>query len=256
VNARGSARVLDSGYLLVDIGNSRLKWRFGGRFQAQGVCPLDGLSAGVPSVWSRLPAPRLVMASRVPVDDLCEALVRWCLQHWKLAPRFVRSTDPVPGMENRYRDPARLGIDRWLAVVAVRHKVRNVPVVVVDCGTAITMDLLSQDGVFLGGMILPGKNMLERGFLHRVPYLDSVSSSYEEFPADNTADAIALGLRTALVASLDRFVENSTTILGLVPALHITGGDGYWFQSLITREAVMHDNLVLDGLQTLMEMDS
>lgn len=243
-------------YLLVDIGNSRLKWRYWGVSSAQGTCPLSVLNHSMPSAWRSLPVPDAILVSQVKADATRDALCRWSGGHWNLAPRFVDSLERISGLENRYADPAQLGVDRWLAAIAASRSVRGGSAVVVDCGTAITMDLVDRHGVFHGGMILPGRRLLERVFCERVPYLDLASSRPVRFPADNTADAIALGIQTALVASLDGFIENSRAKLGESPGVHLTGGDGRWLRSLIAHDAIVHDNLVLDGLQILTEFDS
>lgn len=241
--------------LLVDVGNSRVKWRLTGGDCTEGSCPVDALAQGVPLAWGALPTPEWVLVSLVAGERSRDELRRWCAERWSVVPRFVDSTTAVPGMQNRYANPAQLGVDRWLAMIAVR-RLGHCAAVVVDCGTAITMDLLDRDGVFHGGMILPGRRMLETVLRHRVPYLDEASEPSPRFPADNTANAIALGIHTALVASLSRFVDNSAALLGEMPMIHVTGGDGRWFQSLSERSATLHENLVLDGLQVLMELDS
>lgn len=241
--------------LLVDVGNSRVKWRLTGDDGTEGSCPVDVLAHGVPLVWGSLQTPEWVLVSLVAGERARVELRRWCAEHWSVVPRFVDSTTVVPGMQNRYANPGQLGVDRWLAMIAVR-RIGDAASVVVDCGTAITMDLLDRDGVFHGGMILPGRRILETALQHRVPYLDEVQGPSGKFPADNTADAIVLGIHTALVASLNRFVDNSAALLGETPMIHVTGGDGRWFQSLNERNATLHENLVLDGLQVLMELDS
>ncbi|KAA3631422.1 MAG: type III pantothenate kinase [Proteobacteria bacterium] len=241
--------------LLVDVGNSRIKWRLTGEAYAEGFCPLNVLVGGVPLSWKSLPMPRWVMVSQVSENSLRDDMRRWCAEKWSIEPRFVEATQKVPGVENRYSNVRQLGVDRWLAIVAARRLGED-PAAVIDCGTAITMDLVNRDGDFLGGMILPGRRMFESSFRQRVPYLDPASKTDPVFPSTNTADAIALGIRTALVASIDRFVENAGKLLGETPVLRFTGGDGRWLRGLCTRDASVHQNLVLDGLQILMELDS
>ncbi len=238
--------------LLVDVGNSRVKWRVAGG-DAEGVCPIDALSKGAPLAWHSLPEPDWVMISLVSTGDLREGLRRWCVDHWGKEPSFADSVTPVPGLRNAYADPGQLGVDRWLALVAARRLAEG-PVVVVDCGTAITMDLLDEDGVFRGGMIVPGRSVFESAFRTRVPYLAAAAARAPAFPADNTADAIALGIQTAVVASLDRFVDNARALVGCAPAVRLTGGDGPWLDALWNGESTVHENLVLDGLSSLMEL--
>lgn len=241
--------------LLVDVGNSRIKWRLTGDAYAEGFCPLNVLTNGVPLAWKSLPAPEWVMVSQVSNDPVREGLRQWCAERWNVVAHFADATSKVPGIENHYGDPRQLGVDRWLAMVAAR-RLGDEAVIVIDCGTAITMDLVNRDGIFLGGMILPGRRMSEAAFRQRVPYLEPASESEPAFPSTNTSDAIALGIRTALVASLDRFVDNATALLGEKPVLRFTGGDGRWLRALYIGDAHVHLNLVLDGLQILTELES
>ena len=238
--------------LLVDVGNSRVKWRVAGG-DAEGVCPLDALSDGAPLAWHSLKKPDWVMISVVSAGGLREGLRRWCVAEWRIEPRFADSVTPVPGLRNAYADPAQLGVDRWLALVAAR-RLADGPVVVVDCGTAITMDLLDEAGVFRGGMIIPGRRILESAFSTRVPYLDAAAARAPSFPANNTADAIALGIQTAVVASLERFTDNARALVGRDSVVRLTGGDGPWLSALWGGDSTVHENLVLDGLNSLMEL--
>jgi type III pantothenate kinase len=239
--------------LLVDVGNSRIKWRStaGG---GDGASPVNSLDDGVPSAWHDLAPPERVLVSKVGSGPRREGIEQWCVNQWGVTPRFVDSTTNVPGIRNGYADPAQLGVDRWLAIIAAR-RLDPVTTVVVDCGTAITMDLLDRDGLFRGGMILPGRRLLESVFPSRIPYLDASSPSEVPFPATNTGDAIALGIHTAIVASLDRFIENSGLLTQDQPRVRITGGDGPWLRDMSQRDVIVHENLVLDGLYILMESD-
>ncbi len=238
--------------MLVDVGNSRVKWRMTGERNAAGVCPVDATLDGVPPTWRSLPKPACVLVSLVANPARRDAMTRWCREAWDVAPRFARSTSPVPGMTNGYADPAQLGVDRWLAMVAAR-RLGDEPAVVIDCGTAITMDLVDRSGVFVGGMIVPGRRVLESVFQARVPYLAKATERFPPFPANNTADGIALGIGTALVASMDRFIDNSRALTGDEPVIRVTGGDGPWLRDHWGGKMTFHENLVLDGLYTLME---
>lgn len=234
--------------LLVDVGNSRVKWRWQGHDRH---CAVDELVDGVPPPWQALPSPTGVRISVVSAPRRA-AMVAWCLSRWGIDPCCPDGATPLPGVVNGYAEPAQLGVDRWLALAAVRALGAQ-PALVVDAGTAVTMDLLDGDGLFRGGMILPGRRLLGAAFRQQVPYLDAAAEKTPDFPARTTADAIALGAQFALVASLERFIDNARSLLGEEPALHLTGGDGAWLQSRHVGPAALHRNLVLDGLSLLKE---
>jgi type III pantothenate kinase len=244
------------GALLVDIGNTRVKWRLTGARHCDGFCPVESLVGHAPLAWRALRPPKWVLISAMSQQPHRELLKNWCEQEWHISPRFADSLTQVPGLENRYANPAQLGVDRWLALIAVR-KLAEEPVLVVDCGTAITVDFVDRAGVFHGGMILPGRRLLESAFRTHIPHLEIATDRAPAFPADNTADAISLGIEMAIVASLDRFIENCRSLIGgETPLSRVTGGDGPWLAERWGAQTSVHENLVLDGLQILMEHNS
>ena len=239
--------------LLVDVGNTRVKWRITGPGESSGFCSIDELAAGAPPSWSDAPSPGRVLVSLTGRPELATALKEWTMTRWRVAPEFPDSSVAVPGMRNRYANPLQLGVDRWLALIAVRRSDHG-PVVVVDCGTAMTVDLMNGSGDFLGGMIVPGREVLESVFKQRVPYLDSHRAGAARFPADDTRGAITLGVRFALVASVERFVDNAARLVGAAPTVHVTGGDASWLCGHLPAGVLRHENLVLDGLEILLEL--
>ncbi|MCZ7599940.1 MAG: type III pantothenate kinase [Gammaproteobacteria bacterium] len=135
-----------------------------------------------------------------------KALAAWCRGQWDVEARFADALTEVPGLENRYANPAQLGVDRWLALIAAR-RLGGGPVVVVDCGTAITVDLVDGAGVFHGGMILPGRRLLESAFTERVAHLELPAERPKTFPADNTAGRHRP--RASSTPSLPRWIDSS-----------------------------------------------
>lgn len=241
------------GALLVDMGNSRVKWRHTGVRNCDGSCPNESLVDGAPLSWRALVPPKWVLIAAMPGQAPREGLAAWCRGQWDVEARFADALSEVPGLENRYANPTQLGVDRWLALIAAR-RLGGGPVVVVDCGTAITVDLVDGTGVFHGGMILPGRRLLESAFSERVAHLELPAERPATFPADNTADAIALGIEYAVVASLDRFIENCRPFTrDEPPTVYLTGGDGPWLSERWDHPHSVHGNLVLDGLNFLME---
>lgn len=251
--------------LLVDAGNTRMKWRIYGVDNSNGHCLNTRLVDGVPEVWSEWDAPDAVRVSRVTGTkgrSSGDDFDRWVRSKWAVVPTYASGQDEYPGVVNRYRNREQLGVDRWLAAIAA-WAIEPITTVSVDCGTAVTIDLIqhteSQDGadcgIFHGGIILPGLDLLQSAVTSRVPHLEYRTCGFKGFFADNTADAVGMGIRDAIIAPLDRFIENSCKFTGDVPRLRVCGGDARWLQANREGDMILHDNLVLDGLQYLSEYD-
>ncbi len=237
-----------SARLLLDAGNSRVKWRFleDGQAVSSGVVEYAELAGVAPAAWAAL-HPERVVVSLVHLGDARRLLQRCCETLWGIHPEFAVSARRGYGVVNGYEDPATLGVDRWLALVAARALYAG-DVVVVDAGTAMTVDWLDRDGVFRGGMIVPGRRVLESVFARRVPQLAAGTDQPVRFPAGNTVDAVALGIQSALVAALDRFIDNAASAGADEIRILLTGGDAGWLQALWQAPVSLCDNLVLDGL--------
>ena len=142
--------------LLVDLGNSRIKWAYAGpqRWEVGGeTIPAEGFSALLDRLWGQAAAPERVVVSSVHGPQRERLLHDWLARRWALEPQFIRAQAQQLGVTNRYRDPAALGADRWAVLIAARQASLAAQCVV-DCGTAVTIDALSADGEFLGGVIL------------------------------------------------------------------------------------------------------
>ena len=129
--------------LAVDAGNSRVKWALhdGRSFVREGWAmhaDLDALDAQ----WSSLPTPSVIVIANVAGDGIGERLRRFS-ERWKTAPRWVSSSRSQAGVSNRYDEPSQLGIDRWAALIGAR-RLSSDPCVVVNAGTAMTVDPLSE----------------------------------------------------------------------------------------------------------------
>lgn len=163
--------------LLVDIGNSRLKWalledRDAGRRDVS-ACLLGGGAeayeqadpgAVFQAAWHTVHAIRQVRAVCVAGDAVATQLRQWVAARWGAACRFLHAGTAVAGVRNAYRDPARLGADRWAALIGARSCAAG-RVCVIDCGTAVTIDVLDAQGIHQGGLIAPGLALMRNSLL-------------------------------------------------------------------------------------------
>lgn len=240
--------------LLVDLGNSRLKWAWadGARLADQGVAEhaQDGLAQCLESAWARVRRPRRVVVSNVAGEMAAAVLTGWTLGRWGVAPEVVVARESACGVRNAYSEPAQLGADRWAALIGA-WSLRPGAACVVDCGTAVTVDVLAADGAHLGGLILPGLAMMRAALLAGTRGVRPVGAPEVALLARNTAGAVAGGTLYALVAALDRIAEEVVAESRDPVSLVITGGDAGGLLPLLARRWVHQPDLVLRGLAVI-----
>jgi type III pantothenate kinase len=172
------------------------------------------------------------------------------LQKWDCEPEFVQATASALGVTNAYSNPSELGVDRWLTLLAVHHNTSS-PVCVVDCGSAITIDLITSDGLHLGGMILPGFGMMRQSLLEQTAIPPVATVDPPDWLASDTAGAIAVGGVSAVAALVERILEQSQQQLQGLPELVLTGADAAGLQGRIINPGRVEPDLVIQGLALL-----
>jgi type III pantothenate kinase len=157
------------------------------------------------------------------------------------------------GVRNGYAQPQRLGSDRWAALIAAWHDVRGA-CLVVNCGTATTVDALSIEGEFLGGLILPGLDMMLRSLATGTAQLDETQGSLKDFPL-NTADAIYSGAISATLGAIERqfLLLRSREVRARCV---LSGGASAKVMLHLSMQFDHVDNLVLRGLQIIGESEA
>jgi type III pantothenate kinase len=243
---RTRAEAAKARILAVDAGNSRIKWGVyeGGEWLVQGA--VATARAGRLRVhWSRLPRPDAVICANVAGARTARALAAAArgLGH---RVRFVRSAAAQCGVRSAYRRPGTLGPDRWAALIGAWHLYRG-PCVVAGAGTALTVDALSSEGVFLGGFIVPGERLMRAALARHTAALGLRSGRYTYFPV-NTADAIASGALNALAGAIERMERHMRQAGQAVPLLVVSGGAARLIAPLLNGAVEVVDNLVLEGL--------
>lgn len=244
--------------LLIDIGNTFLKW---GLFRPmrEGSARANRVESGhalleeislLPRQFSKLPVPSRIVISNVAGTRVRAATIR-LLEVWPgaPAPHWLIPAERQCGVTNSYRNPAQLGSDRWAALIGARTLAPQKAAMVVMCGTATTLDFLTAEGRFKGGMIMPGVGLMLRALHEGTAALPDQPGEYSEFPTQ-TVDAIASGCQNAQAGAIERLyaIERAKTP-GLVCLL--SGGAA---RAAATRLAIpfeLHDNLVLEGLYAI-----
>ncbi|RMH93390.1 type III pantothenate kinase [Lysobacter pythonis] len=228
---------------LFDLGNSRLK--FAPRRQAA-VVEMRGLAHWPGEDFASLPDEvrgETAWVAAVVAPALRAALAGALAERFARV-SFVRSTARCGRLRVAYAEPARLGVDRFLALLAAAEAGR--PVLVAGVGTALTVDLVDETGGHRGGRIAPSPTLMRESLHARVAQLPAAGGHYAEFAAD-TGDALASGCEGAALALIERSLAEAGTLLGRRPALWLHGGGG---GVLLARLAAAESRprLVLDGL--------
>ncbi|MFB4203339.1 MULTISPECIES: type III pantothenate kinase [Arhodomonas] len=242
--------------LLFDVGNSRVKWAIvdAGEIRHSGVLPPGaGNRAAIEAGLDGLPAPDSAAAISVAAPGRIDELASVCREAFGLELEVVCTPTEGGGVQVAYHRPVELGTDRWAAMVgALAHG--WLPAIVIDCGTAVTIDLLGEDGRHHGGMILPGLGTMRRSLHAGTHGLPAVSDGALPLLADNTADAIRAGTFHGLAAMIGGLEAVIRRAHGEEPATVITGGDAPALRGHLPGHVEFAPQLVLEGLAHYLDM--
>ncbi len=232
--------------LAIDAGNTRIKWGLaeGCEWLRQSWVPTAQAGRLGPA-WARLPAPDAVVAANVAGERTARALAV-AAQRIGRHVRFIRSAASQCGVKSSYDRPAQLGADRWAALIGAWHLCRG-PCVVVNVGTTMTVDALDGDGVFLGGMIVAGADLMRDALARSTAGLGRQSGKFTFFPA-RTADAIMSGALNALAGAVDRMRRFMQSAGQTAPLVVLSGGAAELLASQLNGSVAVMDNLVLEGI--------
>lgn len=243
-------------FLALDVGNTRLKWalydepRVGARLITHGAQFLENIETLDEGDWSRLPAPRWVLGCIV-AGDAVKRRVEEQLEMWDVTPQWVVSGNAEAGVVNGYDHPARLGSDRWVAMIGARQRLlahgRPRPCVVVMVGTAVTVEAIDTEGKFLGGLILPGHGIMLRALESGTAGLHVPTGEVREFPT-NTSDALTSGGTYAIAGAVERMVQHVRAHCGAEPTCYMTGGAAWKMAPSMNGHFELVDGLIMDGL--------
>jgi type III pantothenate kinase len=237
--------------LLIDIGNSCIKWQFAGQNVQHTAAYKEAIFTQILSeVWQSLPKPDVIWVSNVAGSAIAHLLTDWTQQYWQCSPHFAKSQPYAKGVKNGYTYPEILGIDRWLAIIAAYQQVQGA-VCVIDCGTAVTIDMIDAQGQHQGGMISAGLETMQRSLLQATYALAKIPKlgQEQEIPlsATETHQGIALGSLYALIGLIESVFER-VRLKQPNSQLILTGGSVPQICSLLRVPYQYQPNLVLQGL--------
>ncbi len=247
--------------LLIDIGNTRLKW---GVLGDHGIRRTGHISRekirdqGLVALTSKLPRHvDTVFASNVAGTSFATRLSGVIGMHCGADVHFARTSSEACGVSNSYRHPRRMGVDRWVAMIGAWSEV-GAACLVVDAGTAVTIDAIDDDGTHLGGQILPGVRLMAEALASQTSDIPNVArraarhGSGLEIFTSSTASAVEHGTMNAVVGAVERAArvlrENDCD-----PTIVLTGGDASRILTSLGEEPLHRPHLVLQGLAQLLE---
>ena len=241
--------------LLVDVGNSSVKWRLQSRVDTKKLSAMsqqqypEHISASFfNSCWKDLKRPDKVIVSCVANKDVWLALQQSCAELWSVQAEKIVSTKEERGLINAYKEPSALGSDRWCAMLAVYNEI-NSDFIVVDCGSAITIDVVNKSGKHRGGYILPGLTMMKKSLATDTA---RVNVNLNDFPAtllpgDSTASCVDSAIFLSVVKLIEAVFEQQIRQCKNVQCV-LTGGDALMVAELLSIKYLIMPDLVLRGL--------
>jgi len=237
--------------LLVDIGNTRLKWAYIDRDQMQpgGAVLLasDFLSCGIEQL-NRFADFEAIWVSSVASRGMRTRFTEFCTARWNCQPIFVKSEAQRFGVRNGYSKPETLGVDRWMALLGAQQ-LSSCASCVVDCGTAITVDVLDEEAQHLGGLIVPGLHSMRRALTVETAAIEPSVFRAQGFLGADTESAIANGTLCCASEFINAVFEQIKSQQGDSSAMILTGGDARIIANSLRAPYKIVDDLVLRGLK-------
>lgn len=237
--------------LLVDLGNSRLKWaQYTPEIWRAEALPLDSeknIESLYHNAWSELETPDQVVVCTVSSPDRRSTLEDWVRTTWSIMPMIIQPQAEQLGVKNLYRRPDQLGADRWAALIGARGLTSSAACVI-DAGTAVTVDALSARGDFLGGAIFPGLNLLRESLVRGTVAITAEAGEASDSLGRSTEDGVAAGTLFGLAGAVERLIEEYRLILGEPIKIFLTGGDAPLLSSRLRVSSTPSPDLVLKGL--------
>ena len=229
--------------LLIDAGNSTLKWAAvdAGQWRVQGRSEY----VDWPGLKAELTAGATCFIASV-AEPAREAALAVLLNEAGVAGVWLKAEAGFGDLKNSYRDPQQLGVDRWMGLIGARQRTRD-PVLVVSAGTALTVDALAADGVFLGGVIVPGFGLMRQALQQGTAQVADVVGEVQAFPR-TTADAVHSGILAALCGVIRQQYVQLAEAADMPPRCLLTGGNAAMLLPNLNLPGELVTALILVGI--------
>ncbi len=247
--------------LLLDVGNTRLKWGIAedGEIHRTGSVTQEKIrEIGLGVLTTRLPrAVDTAIASNVAGSTFATRLAGVVGAHCGCSLHFAKTERSAFGISNSYKQPRRMGVDRWVAMIGAWAELQSA-CLVVDAGTAVTIDALDDDGCHLGGQILPGVALMAGALAQHTSDIPATklaaAGMYEgiDMFGQNTRAAVSSGVLGAVTGAVERAIRTLRSN-AYDASLVLTGGDASRILTALDNSPLHRPNLVLHGLMQMLE---
>jgi type III pantothenate kinase len=250
-------------FLLIDAGNSRVKWALAeadGTQTHSGAFAHSSDASDAPAAdWSTLPTPIGAWISNVAGEAVARHIDALLDTRWPGLPRTtIRATATQCGVTNSYTTPSALGSDRWAGLIGAHAAFPGEPLLIATFGTATTLEALRADGTFTGGLIAPGWSLMMRSLgehTAQLPTLDAhaargllgAAAAATSFAVD-TSRSLSAGCMLAQAGLIERNWRDLQAAWQLPVRLVIGGGAADEVAGALQVPYTRHDTLVLSGL--------
>ena len=229
-----------------------MKWALLGPYGAvaQGIVPNAEIGSLAVRDWQSLPRPVRALGVNA-AGEAARVRVEGQLTRWRLPMEWLVATREACGVTNRHTPAGQLGADRWAAMVAARLRAdrgdaAGQPIIVVNAGTAVTIDSLDADGAFRGGLILPNMRLMLRALAENTSAYKVPPGRFVDFPT-NSADALYSGALHAVCGAIELARARLST-QGVPVRCYIAGGAAPEIGPHLAAPVELVDNLVLEGV--------
>ena len=246
--------------LLVDAGNSRLKWSeldAAGNTSAQQARAYSGQPplASFLALLDDYADLRHITLVHVLTPFFAESVEHLC-QERGIRLCIARSVEHAYGITSGYQQPHTLGADRFVGLVAARQLAQQAASIVIDCGTAVTIDAIDAAGRHLGGTILPGLQLSADALIARAQGKLSVSFDQPSIFADGTSRAVSGGCLFGLIGAIEGICARIQQTMAVPLVCIITGGDAERLRPLLQGDYVLQPDLLMQGLRYMTEQEA
>ncbi len=234
--------------LLVDIGNTRIKWCT----DENGIIKTERAIEykhpeyldDIEQQWLKLDGPQLLAISSVTAHQITQQIIEMARKHWpNIKILIAKSAATGFSVTNAYKRVDKLGVDRWLGLIALQNYYPGNSCIV-DCGTAITIDCINSHGQHLGGLIAPGLQLMKQSLDQGTEDLSFSKKHYSPGLANSTESAIYTGTLYAAAGLIEKAINDLCSCKTVI----MTGGNAELLAKHLAFDSIIEPDFVLKGL--------
>ena len=252
-------------YILIDIGNTYTKYV---EYLDKIVSPVTkfetcNFAESIKSIKAAKLVEKVIIVS-VANDKITKDVIKKLEIHFDCTVQQIKTTHSIFGVKCGYNDFKLLGADRWVAILAAYHSSKNAPpkdiIMVIDCGTVITIDVIDKYGQHLGGWMMPSATLMKNALIDKtnrikqgINTLASTKSESNVIFGHSTHECIGLGVTFSEVGFIEQCFKQTQMQLKTIPRCILTGGGALDILSLLSMKVEHKPNLIFDGLALFTE---